>query len=372
MKDEVEARPSEEPSLSGQLTVDDLEAIARDRLPQMVFDYFAGGAADEWTLAENRRAFHRWILRPRVLVDVTTVDLATTVLGQSIPFPIILAPTAFQRMAHPDGEVATARAAASLDALMVLSTIASTSLEDVADTGVHRWFQVYVMTDRDFTADLVKRAHVAGYRALMLTVDTPLLSRRMRDERNRFALPPGIEMVNLRAQLPHAEGSALFSFFMDRHDAGLTWDDVAWLRSLTPLPVMLKGIVTAEDAALAVDAGVDGIVVSNHGGRQLDGTPATIDALPEVVEASAGRVEVLMDGGVRRGSDALKALALGARAVMVGRPYVWGLAAGGERGVRRALEILRDELALAMALAGRRSVGDVDRALVASAPGAWQ
>jgi 4-hydroxymandelate oxidase len=369
MTDDVEARQSEETPLADKLTVDDLEAIARERLPQMVFDYFAGGAADEWTLAENRRAFQRWILRPRVLVDVTEVDLATTVLGQPVPFPIILAPTAFQRMAHPDGEMATARAAASLDALMVLSTISTTSLEDVAETGVHGWFQLYVMTDRDFTADLVKRAHVAGYRALVLTVDTPILSRRLRDERNRFALPPGIEMANLRARLPDAEGSALFSFFMDRHDPGLTWDDVAWLRSLSPLPVLLKGIVTAEDAALAVDAGVDGIVVSNHGGRQLDWAPATLDALPEVVEASEGRVEVFMDGGIRRGSDVLKALALGARAVLVGRPYLWGLAAGGEPGVRRVLEILRDEMALAMALAGRRSVADIDRSLVAPAPG---
>jgi isopentenyl diphosphate isomerase/L-lactate dehydrogenase-like FMN-dependent dehydrogenase len=369
MMEDPEGQASEEPSLTTSLTVDDLEAIAREKLPQMVFDYYAGGAADEWTLEENRRAFRRWAFRPRVLVDVSHVDLTTTVLGQPVPFPILLAPTAFQCMAHPDGELATGRAAASMDALMILSTISTTSLEDVAETGAHRWFQLYVMTDRDLTADLVKRAHVAGYQALVLTVDTPLLSRRLRDERNRFTLPPGIEMANLKAQLPDTEGSALFSFFMSRHDAGFSWDDLAWLRSLSPLPIVLKGIVTAEDTALALEAGVDGIVVSNHGGRQLDGAPAALDALPEVVEAAAGRVEVLMDGGVRRGSDVLKALALGARAVLVGRPYLWGLAAGGETGVRRALEILRDELALALALAGCPSVASVGRSLVSPAPG---
>lgn len=350
------------------ITVEDFERAAERTLPKMIFDYYAGGAGDEWTLRENRRAFDRWVLRPRVLVDVSEVDLRTSVLGQPVPFPILLAPTALQRMAHRDGELATARAAAALDTIMVVSTIATVSLEDVADTGVRRWFQLYVMKDRDLTGELVKRAHAAGYSALVLTVDTPLLGRRLRDDRNRFAMPPGMGLANLGGtSLPESIGSGLSSFFLDRHDPSLDWDSLPWLRSLAPMPLVLKGVVTAEDAALAVDAGVDAIVVSNHGGRQLEGATATLDALPEVVEAVAGRLEVLVDGGVRTGTDVLKALGLGATAVLVGRPYLWGLAVAGEDGVRRVLEILRDELELALILAGRPSVAEIDGSLVAPA-----
>ncbi|TMK96634.1 MAG: alpha-hydroxy-acid oxidizing protein [Actinobacteria bacterium] len=353
------------------LTVDDFEAAARDMLPEMVFDYYAGGSGEEWTLRENTRAYGRWVIRPRVLVDVSNVEPMTTVLGQELPFPILLAPTAFQRMAHRDGELATAHGAASLGAIMVVSTIATVSLEDLAATGVRRWFQLYVLKDRGLTAALVKRAHAAGYEAIVLTVDTPLLGRRLRDERNSFALPPGIGLANLEGSgLPESSGSGLFSFFLERHDAALTWDDVAWLRSLSPLPLVLKGIVTAEDTRLAVDAGVDAIVVSNHGGRQLDGAPATLDVLPEVVEAAEGRIEVLLDGGIRRGSDVFKALALGARATLVGRPYLWGLAVNGADGVRQVLEIIRDDLMLTMALAGRPAIVDIDRSAVAPAPAA--
>jgi 4-hydroxymandelate oxidase len=351
--------------------VEDFEAAARERLPRVAYDYYAGAAGDEWTLRENRRAFRRWVLRPRVLAGVDHVDLTTTVLGHPVPFPILLAPTAFQRLADREGELATARAAKSLGALMVVSTISTVALEDVAETGVDRWFQLYVMRDHEITARLVKRAHRAGYGAIVLTVDTPILGRRIRDERNRFTLPPGIGMANLEGMpLPEqAEpGSSLASYFASDHDASLTWKDLEWLRSLSPLPLLLKGILTGEDARRAVDAGVDGIVVSNHGGRQLDGAPATLDALPEVVEAVHGRAEVFMDGGVRRGTDVLKALALGARAVLIGRPYLWGLAANGQAGVKRVLEMLRDELSLAMALSGRRSIAEVDRSLVAPAP----
>jgi isopentenyl diphosphate isomerase/L-lactate dehydrogenase-like FMN-dependent dehydrogenase len=356
--------------LGAYLTVDEFEEAARGRLPRMVFDYFAGGSGEEWTLAENRRAFARWVLRPRVLADVSDIDLRTTVLGQEVAFPILLAPTALQRMAHRYGELATARAAVSLGALMVLSTVSTASLEEVAGAGARLWFQLYVLKDRDLTAELVKRAHAAGYRALVLTVDAPILGRRFRDDRNRFSLPPGIGMANLEGMgLPESEGSRLFAFFVERHDASLTWDDVAWLGSLTPMPLVLKGIVRGDDATRAVEVGAAAIVVSNHGGRQLDGAPATIDVLPEVIEAVEGRAEVLIDGGIRRGSDALKALALGARAVLVGRPYLWGLAVDGEGGVRRVMELLRDELALAMALCGCPSVADIDRSLVARAPG---
>jgi 4-hydroxymandelate oxidase len=355
-------------SIAGHLSVEDFEAAAREVLPAMVFDYYAGGSGTEWTLAENRRAFDRWVIRPRVLVDSTNPSLRTTVLGQEVEFPILLAPAAFQRMAHTEGELAVASAAHDLGTVMVLSTVSTVSMEDVAATGVARWFQLYVLKDRDLTAQLVKRAHAAGYQALVLTVDTPLLGRRLRDERNRFSLPEGIDMANLAGMgLPVSAGSGLFSFFLDRHDPSLTWDDVAWLASLTPMPVVLKGIVTAEDTRLAVGAGVAGIVVSNHGGRQLDGAPATLDALPEVADATEGRLEVYLDGGVRTGPDAFKALALGARAVLIGRPYLWGLAVGGAEGVRAVLELLRDDLLLTMALAGRPSLAEIDRSAVAPA-----
>jgi 4-hydroxymandelate oxidase len=353
------------------ITIEDFESAAHQILPKLVFDYYAGGSGTEWTLRENRRAFGRWFIRPRVLVDVGEVDTRTSVLGTIIPFPILLAPTAFQRMAHPEGELATAEAAKALDAVMILSTISTVSLEDVAATGVRRWFQLYVLKDRDLTTELVKRAYSAGYAALVLTVDTAMLGRRLRDERNRFALPPGITLANLeRSGLPDSTGSGLFSFFLERHDASLSWDDVAWLRSLSPLPLVLKGIVTAEDTRLATEAGVDAIVVSNHGGRQLDGAPATLDALPEVVEAAGGKTEILIDGGVRSGPDVFKALALGARAVLIGRPYLWGLAVDGAAGVRTVLEILREDLILTMALAGKARVAEIDRSAVAPSPGA--
>jgi isopentenyl diphosphate isomerase/L-lactate dehydrogenase-like FMN-dependent dehydrogenase len=259
---------------------------------------------------------------------------------------------------------------------MVVSTIASTRLEDVAETGVERWFQLYVFRDRELTGNLVKRAHVAGYGAIVLTVDTPQLGTRLRDERNRFHLPPDVGLANLiGAELPAEDergrpGSGLSHFFAGEHDASLSWRDLPWVRSLSPLPLVLKGIVTAEDARLAVEAGVDAIIVSNHGGRQLDGAPASIDALPEVVEAVGGRAEVYLDGGVRRGTDVLTALALGARAVLVGRSILWGLAVDGEAGVRAVLEMLRDELRQAMQLAGTPSTAAIDRSLVAPAAGA--
>jgi 4-hydroxymandelate oxidase len=347
------------------IRVEEFEEEARQRLPQMVFDYFAGGSGDEWTLAENRRAFERWLLRPRILNDVSEVDLTTEVLGHEVTFPILLAPTALQRMAHRDGELASARAAATAGTLMILSTISTYSLEEVAATGVSRWFQLYVHRDRGLTQELVARAAAAGYGAIVLTVDAPFLGRRYRDERNRFSLPPGTSLANLQeVQVPHAEGSDLFAYFTSELDPALSWRDVEWLRSLSPLPLALKGIMTPEDAVQGVNAGAVAIVVSNHGGRQLDGVAASIDVLPEVAEAVDGRAEVLMDGGIRRGVDVLKALALGARAVLIGRPYLWGLAVDGEAGVARILELLRQELTLAMALSGCAAVKSVDRSAV--------
>lgn len=351
-------------------TVDDYERAALARLPTMVADYYEGGAGEERTLRENRAAFARWTFRPRVLVDVSTVDLGTTVLGSPLSFPILVAPTAFHRLAHPEGEIATARGVKAAGTTMVVSTLASVRLEDVAETGVDRWFQLYVLRDHEYTGMLLKRASEAGYRAVVLTVDTPVLGTRYRDERNRFELPDGIAMANLAVtDLPATDaaghpGSGLSHHVSGEHDESLAWDDLAWIRSLAPLPLVLKGIVTAEDARLAVEAGVDGIIVSNHGGRQLDGAPATLDALPEVVDAVAGRAEIYLDGGVRRGSDVLTALALGARAVFVGRPVLWGLTVGGADGVTAVLEMLRDELRLAMQLTGTTSIAAITRSLV--------
>ena len=356
--------------LADAVRLEDLETLARGRLHGPAFDYFAGGSGDEWTLAENRRAFGRWAIRPRVLRDVSAVDLRTEAAGRPMPFPVLLAPTALHRLAHPDGELATARAAASLGVTMCLSTVSSVSMEEVAATGAPRWFQLYVHRDRDLTADLVRRAHASGFAALVLTVDVPFLGRRERDERNRFRLPESVTMANLRdPRRPAPEGATdLSPYFAANVDPSVTWDDVAWLRSLTPMPTVLKGVLSPDDARLAVEAGVGAVVVSNHGGRQLDGALAALDALPDVVDAVAGRAEVLMDGGVRRGTDVLKAVALGARAVMIGRPALWGLAVAGERGVRWVLERLRDELGLAMALAGAPSVAALDRSMVAPAP----
>jgi 4-hydroxymandelate oxidase len=351
------------------LTVDEYEAVARERMERSAYDYYAGGSGEEQTLAANRAAFGAIMLRPRVLVNVSAIDLRTTVLGQPIDVPVLLAPTALNRMAHPDGEMAAARAARASGTIMIGSTLSTCALEEVSGAcGGGLWFQLYVYKDRAMTQELVARAEACGYRAVVLTVDTPLLGRRYRDVRNNFVLPPGIAMRNFEMAMSNAARwgahSSFSAYVHDLFDATLTWDAVDWLRKQTTLPVVVKGILTADDARLAIERGVAGIVVSNHGGRQLDGAVPSIQALAEVADAVAGRAEVLMDGGVRRGTDILKALALGARAVCIGRPYLWALAAAGEEGVRDVLGILRDELALAMALSGRPNVEAVDRSLV--------
>lgn len=352
----------------------ELEELARSKVPRPAFDYIAGGSGDEVSLRRNREAYDRWALRPRVLVDVAARDLSTTVLGTRVSMPVLVAPTAFHALVHPEGEVATARGTAAADTLMVASTIATRSLEEIAAAvAAPRWFQLYVYKDRAVTKDLVRRAAAAGYRAIVLTADTPLLGRRERDERNAFTLPPGLGIANLRPAgldgMPEAErGSAFARYVADLLDASVTWKDLGWLRSLSPLPVLVKGIMTAEDAGLAVEHGAQGIIVSNHGGRQLDSTIGTLDALPEVVRAVDGRIEVYLDGGIRRGTDVLKALALGARAALLGRPILWGLALGGADGVRAVLEHVRRELDLAMALVGARTVGSIDRSFVTRAP----
>lgn len=351
------------------INLHDFERLAESRLPKPIYDYFASGAGDEITARDNLSAWGRWRLRPRVLVDVSACDTATTVLGQPMAAPVLTAPCALNALAHPDGELAVARAAAALGLTQVVSTFSAYSLEEIAAAAPagRRWFQLYCFKDRGLTAALVRRAEAAGYGAVCVTVDTPQAGLRERDMRNRFQLPVGVA--------PKALAQAQADTFRDAHradaaphqnlahllDSGLTWDLIGWLRSLTRLPILLKGVMCAEDARLAVQHGVDGVIVSNHGGRQLDGALATADVLPEIVETAQGRLEVLVDGGLRRGSDVLKAVALGARAVLIGRPYVWALAVDGETGVQTALSILLNELRLSMALAGCASLADLTR-----------
>ena len=340
------------------LNVRDYEAEAERRLDPGAYGYYAGGAGDEVTLRENVAAYGRWRLRPRVLVDVGACTTGTTVLGHEIAFPLLVAPVAFQRVAHPEGELAMARAARAAGTILCLSTMTTTPPADVAAVGSQRWFQLYVFRDAAVTRELVAQARECGFTALLLTVDTPVLGRRERDHRTGFTLPDGVTVASLgRGGMTPAETFALTS-------PSVTWRDVELLAAESSLPVLVKGVLTAEDARLACEHGAAGIVVSNHGGRQLDGVAATIEALPEVIEAVEGRVEVLVDGGIRRGADVVKALALGARAVLAGRAPLWGLAVGGEEGARAVLELLRDEILLALQLLGCPSPAAVTRAHV--------
>lgn len=362
-----------DPYLNAMVNLHEYEAQSRARLAPMVDAYYAGGANDEVTLREAPRAWEQLRLIPRVLVDVSALDLSTTVLGRRIAFPVMTAPCALNCMAHDDGESGVARATHALGTIQVLSTMSSESLEQVAQASTGpKWFQLYCYKERALTADLVRRAETAGYAALCLTVDVPVLGRREREVRAGFHAPPGVSLANLEKYGNQADSlggapqtSGLASYVASRWDASLTWDAIAWLRSITTLPIVLKGVLAADDAVRAVEHGADGIVVSTHGGRQLDTVVSTADALPRIVDAVAGRAEVYADGGIRRGTDVLKAVALGARAVLIGRPYLWGLAVGGEAGVRHVLELLREELALAMALSGRASLASLGRDLVA-------
>ncbi len=336
------------------VNISEYEALARARMEPVEWDFYAGGSDDEVTLRTTRAAFERIRLRPRVLVDVSACDLRTTVLGTGVSMPVLVAPMAFHGLAHPEGECETARAAGESGTLMVTSTTSNRSLEEIAATASGPlWFQLYTYGGFEISASLVKRAEAVGYRAIVLTVDLPRVGRRERDIRNNFNLPSRL-----------FEGNFAGIDIPDDTFVTLTWESIAWLRGVTSLPIVIKGILSAEDAQLAAEHGVDGIVVSNHGGRQLDTTLPAIEALPDVVEAVAGRCEVYMDGGIRRGTDVLKALALGARAVLLGRPVLWGLAANGAAGVRHVLEMLRDELELAMVLSGRPTLASIDRSLV--------
>jgi isopentenyl diphosphate isomerase/L-lactate dehydrogenase-like FMN-dependent dehydrogenase len=343
-------------------TIAEYERLAAETLPPGPYGFFAGGAGDEVTLADNVLAWRRWQIRPRVLVDVSSRDPGTVLLGRARPHPVLVAPTAFHRLAHPDGELATGRAARDTGTVMCLSTFSTVGAGELAEAVPDgtRWFQLYVFRDRGVTTAMVDAAVAGGYEALVVTVDLPVLGRRERDLRSGFVIQeptavPGLSAGAARGPLSLAQTAELL-------DPTLTWRDLAWLAERSGLPVLVKGVLTAEDAALAVAHGAAGVIVSNHGGRQLDGVPASADALPEVVERVGGAADVLVDGGVRRGTDVLKALALGARAVLVGRPVLWGLAASGEDGVRHVLELLLAEFDNALALAGAPRAAALGRA----------
>ncbi|KAJ2637027.1 hypothetical protein GGF40_002636 [Coemansia sp. RSA 1286] len=358
------------------VSLDDFERHALATLDRNALDYYRSGAQDMHTLRDNQRAFDRIALRPRVLRDVSRIDTTTKLLNHQISSPICIAPTAMQRMAHDSGESATARAAQRTNTCMCLSSWSTTSIEDVAlaaPGSAPRWMQLYVYKDREATKKLVERAQDSGYEAIALTVDTPFLGRRLADIRNKFQLPDHLTMANFadqaktqvaaKANIQNAaeNASGLASYVASQIDPTLSWRHVAWVKSVAKIPVLVKGILTAEDAKLAVDAKVDGIIVSNHGGRQLDTVPATIDVLEEVVKAVNGRVPVYLDGGVRRGTDVFKALALGAKAVFLGRPVLWALKYNGEDGVVEMLEMINEEFRLAMALSGCVRVSDINR-----------
>lgn len=346
------------------INIADFQRKAKENLPQMFYDYYASGAHDETTLSENSEAYNRIKLRYRVMADVSRRDMSVNVLGQRSSMPVFVAPTAFHGLASPEAEIATVKAASKSKTIMILSTLSNTALENVKkEASVPLLFQLYVYKDRSATAELVIRAEEAGYKGIVVTVDAPVLGTRERDVRNDFKLPEGLTIKNMTAaqleKMSEDSGSGLGNYFALSIDPSLSWKDIEWLKNITNLHIIVKGIVHPEDAVIALESGADGVVVSNHGGRQLDTSPATIEALPDVAEAMGGRGTLLVDGGIRRGTDVFKALALGADAVLLGRPILWGLAAGGEEGVYQVLEIMREEFDKAMMLCGFRSVSEI-------------
>lgn len=368
-------------------TVADLRATARRRLPRAVFDYVDGAAEDEVSMRRNRSAFDELELVPSVLCDVGEVELGTEVLGARTALPLVLGPTGFTRMVHPDGELAVARAAAARGIPYTAATLGTTSLEDIAAAGSPpQWFQLYVWRDRGLCKELINRAREAGYRALVLTVDTPVPGARERDLRNGLTIPPELGLRTLAdgarrphwwwglfrseavtfANVRHVAGGpqAVMEFVGRQFDPTVTWDDIAWMVEAWGGPFVVKGVLTAADARRAAAAGVDAVVVSNHGGRQLDHVGATVTALTEVVDAVGDELEVLVDSGFRRGTDVAKALALGARAVLLGRPQLYGLAVGGQAGVERAVDLFAAELRRALQLLGVTDVAQLDRSVL--------
>jgi 4-hydroxymandelate oxidase len=337
--------------LSDIINLYDVERLAAGRMTPMAYEYVASGAADELTVRWNRQALDAIKLNTRVLVDVSTIDTRISLFGMDLAYPILIAPTAYHKIMHPDGELATARGAGAASAIYIVSSFTNTPLRQIASVATQPlWFQLYVRDDREFTKALVQEAEAQGCRALCVTVDTPVAGVRNRQQRVNFAMPEGITT-------PHM----VDAFALTR---SLTWKDIEWLQSFTHIPILLKGILNPDDADIAVKAGVSGIVVSNHSGRNLDTVPATIEALPRIAETVNKRVPILMDGGIRRGTDVLKAIALGASAVLVGKPICFGLACGGAEGVARVLTILRTELELAMALTGRATIAGIDSSVI--------
>ena len=346
------------------LNVADYGRAARAKLAQDAFDYYEGGALDEVTLRENMDGWTRLKLYYRVLAGVGARDLSTTVLGQPVSMPILVAPTAFHKLACEAGEIATAKAAQAAGTAFILSSLSNTAMEAVfAQAGSPRWFQLYVYKDREITRELVQRAEAAGAEAIVLTVDAPGLGTRERDARNRFRLPDGLLVENLcplgKGNFPDVHGSGLAAYVRANFKQDLGFEDLDWLGSSTRLPVVVKGVCRGDDARHAAEHGVKAVVVSNHGGRQLDTAPPTCEVLPHVLEAAGDLCEIYVDGGIRRGGDVLKAIALGARAVLVGRPILWGLCVDGEQGALQVLEILRRELDEAMLLCGCARLGDI-------------
>ena len=345
----------------------EFEALAKDRLPKEEYDYIAGGATDEISVERNRRAYESWALRPRVLRDVSALDLSTTVLGTKVSLPVLIAPCGGHKRAHPEGELATYRAATTCGTILAVSANANTSFEDLSKAATGPlWVQLYPFRDRELTKSWLSRARQAGYKALCVTLDSQWPPKRERNIRNNYRRTRGVNYPKTdSAEAPRAGRARRAG---EGADPAATWKDLEWIKSATDLPLVAKGIMTAEDVELCAEIGVDAVIVSNHGGRHLDNTLATIEVLSEAAAAANGRMEVLLDGGIRRGADVVKALALGARAVFIGRPLFWGLAVDGEQGVVRVLEILREEIEITMAKCGRPTIASVDCTVVVKVP----
>ncbi|XP_034102246.1 uncharacterized protein LOC117566807 [Drosophila albomicans] len=350
--------------------VEDFEQQADRKLEKSAKDYYKSGAGDQFTLGLNREAFKRLRLRPRCLRDVSQLDISTTILGHQQKWPLGIAPTAMQKMAHPDGEIGNARAAGKAGSIFILSTLSTTSLEDLSagapDTT--KWFQLYIYKDRSLTEKVVRRAEKANFKALVLTIDAPIFGHRRNDVRNKFSLPSHLCLANFQGEQANGVitegGSGINEYVASQFDASITWKDIAWLKQLTHLPIVVKGVLTAEDAVLAREFGCAGIIVSNHGARQIDTVPASIEALPEIVRAVGEDLVVMLDGGIMQGNDIFKALALGAKTVFIGRPAVYGLAYNGQKGVEQLLGVLRKDFEITMALTGCQTLADIKPAMV--------
>ncbi|PVU98617.1 hypothetical protein BB559_001453 [Furculomyces boomerangus] len=367
-------------------SLSDIEKSAFQKLDKNALDYYSSGAQDEITHYDNKKAFDRYQIRPRFLRDVSKVDMSTEIFGEKFSSPIFVAASGMQKMAHPIGEVGSARSACKHGVCYSLSTVSTTSLEEVSESVQSlvaeghksvRWFQLYVYKEKERTIALIRRAEKAGFTAILITVDTPFLGRRLANIRNAFKMPKHLKLANFETEEDENDekefGGSDGSYWLPKYvtsqiDPGLSWEDVKWIKSQTHLPVLVKGVLTHEDAKIALDSGIDGIIVSNHGGRQLDSVSATIDALAEVVSGCENKIPVLLDGGVMRGTDVFKAIALGAKAVFVGRPVLWSLAHDGENGVDLMLDILSEEFRMAMALSGCTSIKDINRNYIQLSP----